>query len=68
MHEGVPAAVKDYKPTGNFVEINVLIQRQNCSQTSRSHPRQRLTKHQYQNPSAVKVQTLSYEKFLLHFN
>lgn len=61
MHEGVQNTERDDEPSSEFVQINVLIEWKNCSQSSCSQECQRLTEHQNQNESAVEVETLTYQ-------
>lgn len=59
VHDGVERSQRHNHPSRKLVQVNVLVERENRAQASRSQICQRLTQHQNQHKRAIEVQTLS---------
>jgi hypothetical protein len=59
MHRRVPESVENNQPSGNLVQINVLVKRQKRSPATCSEVCECLSQHQHQHPGTVEVQALA---------
>lgn len=59
MHNGMHHAVNGDKNAGHFMHIDVIIQWQECTKTTRSHKCDALTQHQHKHKGTIKIQTLT---------
>lgn len=60
MHARVHHTINGNQDAGHFVHVNVIVERNECGESTRAQKCYALTQHQHQNERTIEIQTLTY--------